>query len=263
MKRNPIENTIRGSSAFRVRVKSGVLSLGRVALSIEKGLNCYGRHESKADKGTQNPGAQFAGCLQDHAADPVPHVVPMICVYCGEPATTKDHVPPRCLLEKPYPTNLRTVPCCSRCNSKFSLDEQYFLILLSQIGASPTLAAKVESGGAIDRALSRRPAWHICAALQKVSGLGGRFTGSGISLQHKRPRPLPFFIGTFTARFRTKQWQHVQRGVFSYIIVRDPMHSSTLWCIMDFHETLWGVAHLPNPRSVQARQNRQLWLLGG
>lgn len=35
------------------------------------------------------------------------------CTYCNEPATTRDHVPPRCLL----PFNEKTVPACRRCNS--------------------------------------------------------------------------------------------------------------------------------------------------
>lgn len=221
---------------------------------------------------------------------------PMLCVYCGEPGMTKDHVPPRCLLEKPYPTNLRTVPCCSRCNSNFSIDEQYFLILLGQIGTSPTLTAKVQPGGAIDRALSRRPAIDERIIQSMETSEDGRIMlhpeterinrvirkiALGIFVQHYRrypkweavssvaafpyniedQRPLPFFIATFTERFRAKPWRHVQHGVFSYIIVRDPKDSSKLWCIMDFHQTLWGVAHLPNPRSVSARQSRQLGLL--
>ena len=32
------------------------------------------------------------------------------CSYCLREATTKDHVVPRCLLEKPYPPNLLTIP---------------------------------------------------------------------------------------------------------------------------------------------------------
>lgn len=79
----------------------------------------------------------------------------MNCVYCGRRATTRDHVPPRCLLEKLYPQNLKTVPCCRKCNNSFSLDEQYFLILLGQIETIPPLTKKVEQGGIIDRALMR------------------------------------------------------------------------------------------------------------
>lgn len=34
------------------------------------------------------------------------------CVYCGEPADTRDHVPPLCI----SPNNRKTYPACRRCN---------------------------------------------------------------------------------------------------------------------------------------------------
>lgn len=40
------------------------------------------------------------------------------CTYCGEPATTRDHVPPRAF--KPF--NTFTVPCCRRCNQEILRD---------------------------------------------------------------------------------------------------------------------------------------------
>ena len=45
------------------------------------------------------------------------------CSYCLREATTKDHVVPRCLLEKPYPPNLLTIPSCCECNTGFKQDE--------------------------------------------------------------------------------------------------------------------------------------------
>ena len=47
------------------------------------------------------------------------------CLYCGSTADTKDHVPPKALLEKPYPKNCRTVPACKSCNLGFSQYEGY------------------------------------------------------------------------------------------------------------------------------------------
>ena len=218
------------------------------------------------------------------------------CVYCGLPANTRDHVPPKCLLEKPYPANLRWVPSCEKCNTGFSLDEQYFLILLGQIGLTNALLQKTEMGGVIDRTLERAPKLderliasletdedgrilvrpeiaRVNRVIQKV-GLGcfilryGRIPRleklvpvAAYPYAMREERPAPLFVATFTERFRSKRWNHVQRGVFSYIIVRDPMTSRRLWCVMDFYETLWGVVHFPNPKSVQARQDRQLWLL--
>lgn len=59
-----------------------------------------------------------------------PHVVfrrnsNMYCVYCGDRADTREHCPSRAFLNKPYPTDLPTVPACKKCNNGFSADEQY------------------------------------------------------------------------------------------------------------------------------------------
>lgn len=59
-----------------------------------------------------------------------PHVVfrrnsNMYCVYCGDKADTREHCPSRAFLNKPYPTDLPTVPACKHCNNGFSADERY------------------------------------------------------------------------------------------------------------------------------------------
>lgn len=59
-----------------------------------------------------------------------PHVVfrrnsNMYCVYCGENADTREHCPSKAFLQKPYPTDLATVPACKKCNNSFSSDERY------------------------------------------------------------------------------------------------------------------------------------------
>lgn len=41
------------------------------------------------------------------------------CAYCGDPATTKDHVPPRAF----RPQSILTVPACVMCNSKILGDK--------------------------------------------------------------------------------------------------------------------------------------------
>jgi hypothetical protein len=54
-----------------------------------------------------------------------------ICVYCGErQGITRDHIPPKGLFSKPRP-NLVTVPCCVECQSGQSLDDEYFLHMIS------------------------------------------------------------------------------------------------------------------------------------
>jgi len=88
------------------------------------------------------------------------------CIYCPQTATTKDHVVPRCLLEKPYPPNLPTVPSCRECNVRFKHDEEYFLAVMAQSGFVPSLTSKIEENGVVDR------------MLQKSAGLDVRIANS-------------------------------------------------------------------------------------
>lgn len=51
------------------------------------------------------------------------------CCYCGESPDTVDHIPSKVLLDTPYPENLPVVPCCRKCNERFSLDEEFVAVL--------------------------------------------------------------------------------------------------------------------------------------
>jgi hypothetical protein len=53
-----------------------------------------------------------------------------MCVYCGARPDTRDHVPSKVLLDEPYPPELPVVAACEKCNSEFSLDEQYLSCFL-------------------------------------------------------------------------------------------------------------------------------------
>lgn len=49
-----------------------------------------------------------------------------VCAYCGaENPQTVDHVPPKLMLEEPYPDNLLTVPACLDCNQRFMKNDEY------------------------------------------------------------------------------------------------------------------------------------------
>lgn len=65
------------------------------------------------------------------------------CMYCDGSAETRDHVPSKCLLEPPYPTNLPVVGCCYDCNQNFSKDEQYFVCLLESVLCGSTDPEKI------------------------------------------------------------------------------------------------------------------------
>lgn len=55
------------------------------------------------------------------------------CFMCDEPATTKDHIPPKCFFPEQkdtgtdYKKNLITVPACNTHNLRTSLDDEYLL----------------------------------------------------------------------------------------------------------------------------------------
>lgn len=71
------------------------------------------------------------------------------CIYCGKPATTREHVPSKAFLVEPYPENLSTIPACFECNNGYSEDEKYvtcFLdVLKSHIYLDYALQKETES----------------------------------------------------------------------------------------------------------------------
>ena len=213
-----------------------------------------------------------------------------ICIYCGAPASTRDHVPPRCLLEKPLPPDLMTVPSCQSCNTAYSHDEQYLQIVLAQIGFEPHLMAKVEKGGVVDRALSRAPAlderivqsldvapdgrvWfkpereRILTIARKIAfGLYIRRYQRRVSLDQfaalavygngdEIPQPI-VASSHYWPGVRRKSWQTVQRRVFSYLFAKgwlacDPQ----LYCLIDLHHTLLAAVACPDPRTIPRTMN--------
>ena len=66
-----------------------------------------------------------------------------ICVYCGAPPDTRDHIPSRVLLDEPFPDNLPVAGCCKICNAGFSLDEQYLACFIDCVIAGSTLPSDV------------------------------------------------------------------------------------------------------------------------
>lgn len=207
-----------------------------------------------------------------------------ICVYCGKTADTKDHVVPVSFLEQPLPLNLPTVWSCQGCNVNYGRDEEYFLAVLSTSGLTPTLAAKVEEGGVVDRMLSRSPGLNdritdaldvdengrvylnveenrIARIVQKIA--------FGLYLHRYRRSRIPrvsqfrvwpsahagnlqnhVVVMAHTERLRSRTWIRLQRSVFEYMFARNWVWTDfgKLVCIMKFHETIWAVVSCPELR---------------
>src|SRR5437870_4665127 len=70
------------------------------------------------------------------------------CVYCGTVGpVTKDHIPPKTLFAT-RPPDLITVPCCEKCNKRFSRDDVYFRDVVSMradIGDHPEARRNLEA----------------------------------------------------------------------------------------------------------------------
>lgn len=87
-----------------------------------------------------------------------------LCYWCSKPATSKEHVPPKCLFPKikdapdlgDQRKELITVPSCDQHNSEKSADDQYLMCILSvNILNNSTAERHVKSK--IIRALERSP----------------------------------------------------------------------------------------------------------
>jgi hypothetical protein len=167
-----------------------------------------------------------------------------VCVYCGKEAVTRDHAIPRCLLEKPFPPNLPTVPSCRECNGGYSKDEEYFLAIMAQSGFVPSLMQKVSEGGKVDRMLERSEGLDSQIHASLRTSEDGRVyitpdevriarvtqkVAFGLFMSRYRPKQTPALanflalkpihdlnINNFilmmahTERFRPRRWTHMQ-----------------------------------------------------
>lgn len=77
------------------------------------------------------------------------------CCYCGGPANSFDHTPPRCLLPKSLPNNIQamTIPACETCNTGFSADEMRVAAVVSTVSFMPQDRQALGVGGWIHSAM--------------------------------------------------------------------------------------------------------------
>ena len=89
------------------------------------------------------------GMLSADALSSSPRQTPAkVCTYCGGPATTVDHVPPKNMFPPPRPT-LVTVPSCFDCNNGASGDDDKFRTFISlRVGAGSANTLALWKNGA-------------------------------------------------------------------------------------------------------------------
>lgn len=210
----------------------------------------------------------------------------LLCYYCASSAATSDHVVARCFLERPFPNNINlpSVPSCQKCNTQYSRDEEYVLGVLSLCGFTPRLLSKVDDGGVVDRMLVRdkrmddrfnksmgvhngrvyiRPEMDVVnRVITKIAfGLyANRYPKSKLPslkdfeimflshVAHENAKKI--FAMAHNEKFQPRRWCHIQRGVFSYMFVRNWLWQDydRLVCILKMHETLIAAIRCPNFR---------------
>ncbi|MFC1678659.1 hypothetical protein ACFL2T_00365 [Elusimicrobiota bacterium] len=200
-----------------------------------------------------------------------------MCTYCDRESESRDHVPPKCFLKKPLPSDLQTVPSCKECNLGTSKDEQYLLVLMAMTSKRTSLSDLVGEAGAVDRALERsvgldermieslRPEGERVALepdLPRVSRVLKKIASGLISLHGIRvfpgtlggavlyplapdARPLPVKALSHSPGNPKNGWMIVQKGIFSYRLTVGPTPHQEKVVVMDFHRAFWGVALLP------------------
>lgn len=104
-----------------------------------------------------------------------------MCVYCGGPSETQEHVPPRVFLDKPYPPSLPTVEACSACNRGFSLNEEYMACLVDCAIAG---TADPES---LQRETTRKSMRHATGLAERIA-CARRQTVDGVIFNVEYPR---------------------------------------------------------------------------
>lgn len=80
------------------------------------------------------------------------------CVYCGHSfeavgprAETRDHVPGKIFLDKPYPSDLAVVAACDSCNTSMSADEEYVACLLECVACGSVDPDQMERSRIADK----------------------------------------------------------------------------------------------------------------
>jgi hypothetical protein len=81
-----------------------------------------------------------------------------ICIFCGKPADTKEHIPPKQFFKGALNKPLITVPSCKACNAGFQKDEDFFRQFYVSMLMERSSEAKKLMEGEVSRSILRTPA---------------------------------------------------------------------------------------------------------
>src|SRR3990167_5778700 len=105
------------------------------------------------------------------------------CVFCGNPANTREHIPAKQFFKGVPENRLITVPSCSDCNKNFQKNEDFFRQFLAGFLMDRSDHAKKLMENEVSRSIKRKPALGIqmFSQMKKVN----LYTKSGIYLGPK------------------------------------------------------------------------------
>jgi hypothetical protein len=97
------------------------------------------------------------------------------CYWCGDPATSREHVPSDALFPSGKRTNLITVPSCREHNQRFSKDDEKFRFYLQACSESPDALQLFDTKTmrGLERAGAARMVAGLFKGMQQVAVPGG------------------------------------------------------------------------------------------
>jgi len=118
------------------------------------------------------------------------------CVICNElPATTDDHIPPKCIFAVRDRSNLLKLPTCVNCNNHSSKDDEYLRsVLISRVDVEENQSTN-ELRNALMRSLSNPDQPGFQKLYANSIGIKRVFTPAGLYLGN---HPV-FFGGLWSA----------------------------------------------------------------
>ena len=142
------------------------------------------------------------------------------CAYCGrKKASTRDHVPPKCIFLRPLPEYMITVPSCEECQGSSKDDEYFMIVMLIAVDADTAqgyaefsksrkqrLERKLKE---MHRVLGRREFSGLARRIQRQSTVVPAVTAENLMIPH-RPLPLLFPENQRIARVG----ERIVRGLF-------------------------------------------------
>lgn len=106
-----------------------------------------------------------------------------ICIYCGQIADTREHIPAKHFFKGSTEKNLIVVPSCKRCNSSFQKDEDFFRQFWVSMLIDRSLEATKLMENEISRSIKRTPAlgWQMFRQMSLIDLVtsSGAYLGKG------------------------------------------------------------------------------------